>query len=180
MEWITLSSRDSKQNREQSGPACKCFSRRTFIAAGVGGLLAASSGGLYASVKALYPTVSYEPPLKVEIGPVDEFVGGAMKQVQVGGRKISIMQGENGLYALVRNCTHMGCIPYFSDEEEIFRCPCHGSSFTLEGDVIKGPAPEPLYRAAITVNPRGMIEVNAGVVENDVRRRSEPPFSLKV
>jgi cytochrome b6-f complex iron-sulfur subunit len=175
-----LSSKTSRQSNPEKRTACKCLSRRTFIAAGVGGLLAASAGGLYASVKALYPTVSYEPPMTAEIGLPEEFLGDYMKQVQVGGRKLSILKGENGLYALVRSCTHMGCIPYLSEEEGIFRCPCHGSSFTLEGDVIKGPAPEPLYRAAITINPRGRIEVDAAVVENDIKLRAKAPFALKV
>ena len=175
-----MSSEKNKANNSQAGPACKCLNRRTFIVAGVGGLLATSAGGIYASVKSLYPTINYEPSLKAEIGLPEEFSGVNMRQVQVGGKKISIMRGDNGLYALVRNCTHMGCIPYLSDEEQIFRCPCHGSSFTLEGDVIKGPAPEPLYRASITVNPRGRIEINGAVVENDIKLRVKPPFSLKV
>jgi cytochrome b6-f complex iron-sulfur subunit len=175
-----LSSKTNKQINPENRTTCKCLSRRTFIAAGVGGLLAASTGGLYASVKALYPTVSYEPPMIAEIGLPEEFGGDYMQQVQVGGRKLSVMKGKNGLYALVRNCTHMGCIPYLSEEEGIFRCPCHGSSFTLEGDVIKGPAPEPLYRAAITINSRGRIEVNAALVENDIELRAKAPFALKV
>ena len=175
-----MSSEDNRQNCSQTGSGCKCLNRRNFIVAGVGCLLVASTGGLYASVKALYPTINYDPPLKAEIGLPDEFTGESMRQILVGGRKISIMKDDNGLYALVRNCTHMGCIPYLSDEEQIFRCPCHGSSFTLAGDVIKGPAPEPLYRASITVNQRGMIEVDAAVVENDIKFRTKPPFSLKV
>lgn len=175
-----MSSKNSKPINPEERDTCKCLNRRTFIAAGVGGLLAASAGGLYASMKALYPTVSYEPPMVVEIGLPEEFSGHIMKQVQVGGRKISVMKGENGLYALVRNCTHMGCIPYLSEVEGIFRCPCHGSSFTLEGDIIKGPAPVPLYRAAITINSRGRIEVNAAMVENDRKLRVKPPFALKV
>jgi len=164
----------------QSSCSCKCFNRRTFIAGGVGALLAASAGGIYASVKSLYPTVEYEPSLKFEIGRPEEFSGGIMKQVQIGGRKISVMKGDNGLYALVRNCTHMGCIPYLADDEQQFRCPCHGSIFTLEGDVIRGPAPEPLYRASITINPQGRVEINAAVMENDVKLRAKTPFSLKV
>lgn len=175
-----MSSKNSKPVNPTERDSCKCLNRRTFIAAGVGGLLVASAGGLYASMKALYPTVSYEPPMVVEIGLPEEFSGDTMKQVQVGGRKISVMKGENGLYALVRNCTHMGCIPYLSEEEGIFRCPCHGSSFTLEGDVIKGPAPVPLYRAAITINSRGRVEVNAAMVENDRKLRVKSPFTLKV
>jgi Rieske Fe-S protein len=175
-----LSLKQENANNKQDGPACKCLNRRTFIVGGVGGLLAASAGGIYASMKSLYPTVSYEPSLKAEIGLLEEFTGNIMRQVQIGGRKISVMKGDNGLFALVRNCTHMGCIPYLADDEQQFLCPCHGSVFTLEGDVIKGPAPEPLYRASITVNPQGRVEINAAVVENDEKLRSKPPFSLKV
>jgi cytochrome b6-f complex iron-sulfur subunit len=175
-----LSLKEKKENNPPALSSCKCLNRRTFIVGGVGGLLAASAGGIYASVKSLYPTVAYEPSLKAEIGLPEEFTGDIMRQVQVGGSKISVMKGDNGLYALVRNCTHMGCIPYFSGAEELFRCPCHGSVFTLEGDVVKGPAPEPLYRASITINARGRVEVNGAVMENDIKLRAKPPFSLKV
>lgn len=175
-----MSLKEKKENSAPGASTCKCLSRRTFIVGGVGGLLAASAGGIYASVRSLYPTVQYEPSLTAEIGLPEEFAGAVMKQVQIGGRKISVMRGDNGLYALVRNCTHMGCIPYLANEEQEFRCPCHGSIFTLEGDVIKGPAPEPLYRAAITVNARGRVEVNAALVENDTKLREKAPFSLTV
>jgi len=146
----------------------------------VGTLLAASAGGLFASVKALYPAVDYQPSLKAEIGVPEDFAGDVMKQVQIGGRKISVMRGDNGLYALVRNCTHMGCIPYLVENEQRFHCPCHGSIFTIEGDVVRGPAPVPLYRASITVNSRGRVEVNAAVLENDTKLRANAPFSLKI
>ena len=175
-----MSLKEKKENSPQVGSSCKCLNRRAFIMAGVGGLLATSAGGIFASMRSLYPTINYEPSLKAEIGLPEEFAGNSMKQVQIGGSKISIMKGDNGLYALVRNCTHMGCIPYLDNEEQLFRCPCHGSVFTLEGDVVKGPAPEPLYRASITVNPRGRVEINGAIIENDTSLRSKPPFSLKV
>jgi cytochrome b6-f complex iron-sulfur subunit len=175
-----LSLKEKKENSPQAGCSCKCLNRRAFIMAGVGGLLATSAGGIFASMRSLYPTINYEPSLKAEIGLPEEFAGVSMKQVQIGGSKISILKGDNGLYALVRNCTHMGCIPYLDNVEQLFRCPCHGSVFTLEGDVVKGPAPEPLYRASITVNPRGRVEINGAVIENDINLRSKPPFSLKV
>jgi cytochrome b6-f complex iron-sulfur subunit len=172
--------KEKKENSPHAGCSCKYLNRRTFIMAGVGGLLATSAGGIFASVRSLYPTINYEPSLKAEIGLPEEFAGDSMKQVQIDTSKISIMKGDNGLYALVRNCTHMGCIPYLDNEEQLFRCPCHGSVFTLEGDVVKGPAPEPLYRASITVNPRGRIEINGAIIENDISLRLKPPFSLKV
>lgn len=41
-------------------------------------------------------------------------------------------------------CTHLKCIIEFDETEEIFQCPCHGSQFSLEGEVLNRPAKHPL------------------------------------
>jgi len=176
-----LPSRAEKVDKP-GNPACPCrgLDRRTFLLAGVGALAATGLGGLYASLDSLVPTVSYAPPLKMALGPPDDFAGPGMRDFQVGARKISVIMGDNGLYALVRNCTHMGCIPAFNEEDGLFHCPCHGSIFKRTGDVVRGPAPEPLFRAALTVNARGLVEVNGAVLENDERIRDKAPFVLKI
>lgn len=37
-------------------------------------------------------------------------------------------------------CTHQGCEVPFNQSSQAFVCPCHGSTFSLSGEVVKGPA----------------------------------------
>ena len=39
-----------------------------------------------------------------------------------------------------RRCSHMGCALKWNKEERTWDCPCHGSRFTKEGQVIENPA----------------------------------------
>jgi len=55
-------------------------------------------------------------------------------------------QGE--IVALLASCTHNGCQP--APYADRLVCPCHGSEFSLEGDVLQGPADRPLTRYEVT------------------------------
>jgi Rieske Fe-S protein len=45
---------------------------------------------------------------------------------------------------LAVNCSHLGCSVQLNVSAKRFDCPCHGSQFNLEGDVVHGPAAYPL------------------------------------
>ena len=53
-----------------------------------------------------------------------------------------ILRDEAGLYALSSICTHLGCLVNYNTD--LFECPCHGSKFDLNGNVLNGPALQPL------------------------------------
>src|SRR5215213_5335684 len=48
------------------------------------------------------------------------------------------LQGE--LHAVSARCTHLGCIISWNPVETSWDCPCHGSRFSVDGEVLQGPA----------------------------------------
>jgi glycine/D-amino acid oxidase-like deaminating enzyme/nitrite reductase/ring-hydroxylating ferredoxin subunit len=47
-------------------------------------------------------------------------------------------QGE--VHTVSARCTHLGCIVSWNPAETSWDCPCHGSRFSVDGEVIQGPA----------------------------------------
>jgi Rieske Fe-S protein len=61
------------------------------------------------------------------------------------GEKLAVFvdkKGEQHLYSA--RCTHMGCTVAWNPAERTFDCPCHGSRFGSDGEVVNGPAARPL------------------------------------
>ncbi|NOX47329.1 MAG: Rieske 2Fe-2S domain-containing protein [Chlorobi bacterium] len=53
--------------------------------------------------------------------------------------EIIIVKEKSDIRFLSSKCTHLGC-QINSIENNKLTCPCHGSSFSLNGNNIKGPA----------------------------------------
>ncbi|HZN75136.1 MAG TPA: FAD-dependent oxidoreductase [Micromonosporaceae bacterium] len=61
------------------------------------------------------------------------------------GRPTAVSRDDDGtLHAVSARCTHLGCIVRWNDAERSWDCPCHGSRYDQRGDVLHGPATEPL------------------------------------
>lgn len=60
--------------------------------------------------------------------------------------------GSLGARGIVDNCTHLGCTFPWNPVDQQFQCPCHGSLYDSEGNVVRGPAPLPLKIVHVTVD----------------------------
>lgn len=66
-----------------------------------------------------------------------------------------------GVAAIYKVCTHLGCIYSWTPTNNRFECPCHGSKYRLDGRRIESPAPRSLDRFKVEAldadkNPLGV------------------------
>ncbi len=52
--------------------------------------------------------------------------------------------------ALSTECMHLGCT--VKKQPSVIRCPCHGSVYSLEGEVLQGPTEHPLKQFPIRMD----------------------------
>lgn len=76
--------------------------------------------------------------------PQRHFTARAAKELAVhGAYTVKGLAGHLlpvGNRSIIPNCPHMGCRMEWNPEEESYDCPCHGSRFDREGNLIDGPA----------------------------------------
>ena len=139
------------------------FTGTTTVVTGVIGFLGATA-------RFLYPNVLYEPSSRFPVGRPNEFPTGTA--TFLAERRVFIFNGPAGFYAISSVCTHLGCnVQYLEDQG--FSCPCHGSRFDENGQVVSGPAPRPLAWFGLSLSPRGELVV-------DERRLVEPAYRFNV
>jgi len=139
------------------------FGRRQFLLkAGWGFFWVFLGGWLLSNLRYLFPNVLYEPSLAFKAGkPEDYPIGISTKWKKA--KRVWIVREKEGFYAFWARCTHLGCTPNWFDAEGRFKCPCHGSNFNMDGDVIAGPAPKTFTRPARAAG-RWMIPVLLAVI----------------
>lgn len=118
--------------------------RRTVIAGAGVGLAAAALAACSRGANPGSGSVATAPGVLVKTSEVPVGSG-----VVVG--TVVVTQPEAGDFkAFSAVCTHTGCLINEVADGTI-NCPCHGSKFSLDGEVVNGPAARPLNAEAITV-----------------------------
>jgi cytochrome b6-f complex iron-sulfur subunit len=142
--------------------------RRTFFkvswgSIGVAALVSAVGVSLAAVGRYLMPTVFYEPPQAFKIGTPGDFAFGA--PTFLVDEKIYVFHDrERGFAVASAVCTHLGCTVAHFQSDQKFHCPCHGSVFGAEGNVLHGPAPRSLDWFEVTLARDGQLRVDKNKV----------------
>lgn len=148
------------------------MSRRQLLNFLAGSVLASTAGA------ALYPVAKYFIP------PSETSEGGAIIAKDILGNLIPASQilaepvGTRALVAglageptyltvqkngtinnmgIVDNCTHLGCTFPWNKNAQEFQCPCHGSRYSADGSVLRGPAPLPLKLVHVAVQDNAIL-----------------------
>lgn len=140
----------------------KITRRRLFQATGIAACAAATGGAVVLSADFLRPRALFEPPTQFFAGPPDAIEVGQVVTNDI--YRAYVIHAPEGFRALSSVCTHLGCITRYQPGKNIIACPCHGSRYQLDGEVIAGPAPRPLPTFQMMISPKGDIEVDTSVV----------------
>jgi Rieske Fe-S protein len=107
----------------------------------------------------IYPTASAKKFTAQHIDEAKEWVKGIVagsnslagiangeaRVIEHVGKKTGVYKDIDGvLHAVSITCTHMGCTLQWDNAEKTWDCPCHGSRFTYDGNIVYGPAVTPL------------------------------------
>ncbi len=132
-------------------------SRRDFLKLATTGLL--SAAGLM-GLGGLFRFLDYEsdPPAKkvIDVGSTALYPMGT--RTVLPDIPAVLVSSDTGFTALSLVCTHLGCTVESTGDG--FRCPCHGSRYSEQGQVERGPARQNLRQLQVEINPDNHVLVH--------------------
>jgi len=150
------------------------ITRRDFFSiVGWSGVAATLGGSAFSFYRFYSPNILYETQKVFKIGKLSDYPEGLSEKWKKE-RQIWVVRNERGLYVMISICRHLGCTPNWFLDKNAFLCPCHGSIFSIEGNVLGGPSPRLLWRAAVKIDPTD------GQIVVDFNHRQDPdPMSTE-
>jgi menaquinol-cytochrome c reductase iron-sulfur subunit len=145
----------------------KSADRRGFLTAiiyGLGGIISAALA-LPAAIYLLVPARAKKQAQWIDVGDVGSLALNSpeektFRRIRVDGWKVTsekttawvVKKSDQEVVAFAPQCTHLGCAYHWVEETKEFLCPCHTSTFSIDGTVLTGPAPRPLDRYEVKLD----------------------------
>lgn len=130
------------------------INRRDFLKLSTTGLLTAS--GLI-GLGALLRFMGYEsqPATKTEFDLGEESAYPVGSRTVLSDVPAILIRTDSGFKAISLVCTHLGCT--VEQTVDGYSCPCHGSLYSDDGSVLRGPAQKPLPALRVEQNVAGRL-----------------------
>jgi cytochrome b6-f complex iron-sulfur subunit len=132
--------------------------REMIAAAAAGATLVVAACGCGASADnagAATNAISHGP---VDVGPMSDYPTDGVYDRFAESHGFFVVREGSRVFALSATCTHRKC-PLKKYETGI-KCRCHGSTFTADGKVTRGPASRDLPRFAVDRASNGQLVVH--------------------
>lgn len=125
-------------------------------------------GGQGKSGSSTRPSVVASDGQFIDLGGMDELAEtGSLRYQTPSGNSILLVQSSNdsqSVQAFSSVCTHRGCNVTWKTHDKLISCACHGSNFSAEGDVLRGPAQQPLQQYSVKVEQERILIERSSVV----------------
>jgi nitrite reductase/ring-hydroxylating ferredoxin subunit len=122
------------------------------------------------------------PKTPFDIGPKSDYAKDGVVDKFAKTERILVVTHEGKIYCPTATCTHKNAVVSIKTTDpgkgDLF-CRAHGSKFSLEGTVTKGPAKISLARYAISVNDKGNIIVDRSK-QFEEKQWDDPKASISV
>ncbi len=126
--------------------------RRDFLTIAWKSLLAFSGALGFGGVLRFLSHEPYPAPItRFDLGLAEDFPPGTVARVPEA--VAVVIHGSEGLVAYSLVCPHLGCT--VEKVAEGYQCPCHGSRFDAQGNLVRGPAGQGLRVLKLEVDNAG-------------------------
>lgn len=135
-------------------------SRRDFMWLTLGWLasLFALGASGFATVRSLIPNVLFEPSRRFKAGRPGDYPDDTATFIEEV--RLFIVRKGNTYRVMSGICPHLGCTVNTVVGKDPFLCPCHGSYFDKNGEVVSGPSPRGLTWHLVSLSKDGRLVID--------------------
>ena len=85
-----------------------------------------------------------------KIRELGDLAKGEARVVKYEGESVALYKDKDGnFHAVDPACTHIKCVVSWNNAEKTWDCPCHGSRFSMDGEMLTGPARKDLNKVEL-------------------------------